>query len=57
MFVNAKKWFEFAIKIRHRDQDSQFAKAVTCIKLGQFEEALTTISALSNCASVTSVEY
>ena len=34
MFVNAKKWFDFAIKIRHRDQDSQFAKAVTCIKLG-----------------------
>jgi hypothetical protein len=34
MFVNAKKWFDFAIKIRHRDQDSQFAKVVTCIKLG-----------------------
>ena len=39
-FTNALKWFEIASKIDPQSQDSHFGKSVTCLKLGQYSEAL-----------------
>lgn len=43
-YLNALKWFELAIKINPLVPDSFFGKAITCLKLGRYEKALSTIS-------------
>lgn len=42
-FLNAVKWFDLALKIDPLSKDSFFGKTVTCLKLGQYTEALLTI--------------
>jgi len=43
-YANAKKWFDLAIKVNCQSIDSFFGKAVCCLKLGQYKEALEAIS-------------
>jgi tetratricopeptide (TPR) repeat protein len=42
-YLNALKWFELAIKIDSSCQDSYFGKAATCLKLGRYQEAISSI--------------
>jgi hypothetical protein len=35
-FANAQKWFEIAIKVNPKINDSYFGKAFSCLKLGKF---------------------
>lgn len=41
-YCNALKWFNLALKLDNHSYDSYFGKAITCLKLGQYEEALET---------------
>lgn len=47
-YLNALKWFELAIKIDSKCQDSYFGKAATCLKLGRYEQAISAIELIDD---------
>ena len=42
-FQNARKWFELTTKVNPRRPDGYYGLALSCLKLGQYEEALESI--------------
>ena len=42
-FQNARKWFDLTTKVRPRTQDGYYCKALACLRLGLYEEALESI--------------
>jgi tetratricopeptide (TPR) repeat protein len=45
-FVNANKWFSYAVRVDPTSEDAKFGNAVTCLKLGFYQEALRLIKIL-----------
>jgi tetratricopeptide (TPR) repeat protein len=42
-YVNAKKWFILAAQVDPERPDAHYGLSATCLKLGEFDEALTHI--------------
>ena len=47
-YVNARKWFDLAIKNDNQSLDSYFCKTAACLKLGLYQEALDAISMIDH---------
>ena len=45
-FNNARKWFDLTTKVDPRCPDGYYCKALSCLKLGLYEEALESIQAI-----------
>ena len=47
-FQNARKWFELATWVNPRRPDGYYGLALSCLKLGLYEEALSSIVQIDN---------
>jgi len=56
-YANAEKWFSLAIKADPTYLDSYIGKAVSCIKLGRYEDAIETIIVVYKWEEWTSTSY
>ena len=56
-YANSEKWFNLAIRVAPGHQDSYIGSCMSSLKLGNFEEALATITALNSHAEWTSTSY